>query len=69
MILFKNLYIAKLKILKMKRVVFIVICIIGSLVFVACGSTAPCGLSQLTKKIEQNHYQQEILTAEIEIEK
>ena len=33
----------------MKRVVFIAICIVGSLGLISCGSTSPCGLSQNTK--------------------
>lgn len=54
----------------MKRIVFIVICSIGSLGLTSCGSTAPCGLSLHTKKTEQNHYhQQEVLIAEITAEK
>ncbi|MDY0779289.1 hypothetical protein [Tenacibaculum sp. IB213877] len=47
----------------MKRVVFIVICIVGSLGFTSCGSTSPCGLSQNTKQTQQNH-QPEVLVAD-----
>lgn len=49
----------------MKRVVFIAICIVGSLGLISCGSTAPCGLSQNSKtKQTQQNFQQEVVVAE-----
>lgn len=53
----------RFKTLKMKKVVFIVICLVGVLGFTSCGSTAPCGLSQKTKQTQQQH-QPEVLVAE-----
>lgn len=48
----------------MKKVVFIVICIVGLLGFSSCGSTAPCGLAKKqTKQTQQNH-QQEVVVAD-----
>lgn len=43
----------------MRKVVFIVICIVGLFGFTSCGSTAPCGLTQKAKRNQQNNYQQE----------
>ena len=53
-----------LKLLKMKRVVFIAICIVGLLGFTSCGSTAPCGLAQKTKENKVEYLQAEVIVAE-----
>lgn len=51
------------KTFKMKRVVFIAICVVSLVGFTSCGSTAPCGLSKNTKQTQQQH-QPEIVVAD-----
>jgi len=55
------------KLFKMKRVVFIAICIVGVLGFTSCRSTAPCGLSQQTKQNKVDYHQAEILVTEANV--
>lgn len=51
----------------MKKIVFFAICVVGILGFTSCGSTAPCGLSEQSKEIQDIH-QPVILVADATIE-
>ncbi len=47
----------------MKKVVFIVICIVSLIGFSSCGSTSPCGLAK-NNQTKQNQHQSEIIVAD-----
>ena len=53
-----------LKLIKMKRVVIVAVCIVGFLGFTSCGSTAPCGLSQQTKQNKVKYQESEVIVLE-----
>jgi len=50
----------------MKKIVFILVCVLGVVAFSSCKSTAPCGLSENTKQIQYDNTT-EILVSEIEV--
>lgn len=47
----------------MKKIIFIVVCLVSLVGFSSCGSTSPCGLAK-SDKTQQNQQQQEIVVAD-----
>ncbi len=48
----------------MKRIILVLVCVVGMAAISSCRSTAPCGLSQNVKQIQQEN-STDIIVAEV----